>query len=102
MICPNCALFGEHKGHRVEKLPDFILKLATLTDSTLAVFTEIKNKQEDLNYEVVETYINDSLNEHKQSAIKSIKNHFNRLVENLRKAEKTALAQLESEIKLKR
>ena len=66
------------------------------------LFETVKNKQEDLNFEVVDTYIADCLNESKQTSVRSIKSHFNKIVEAVRKAEKAALAGLDNAIKGKK
>lgn len=42
IICANCALFGEHKGHTVKNSEDFIQELTSFTEQALGSFDQLK------------------------------------------------------------
>ena len=44
LICANCALFGEHKGHNIKNSADFMNELTNLTEQALGIFDKMKEK----------------------------------------------------------
>ena len=42
LICANCALFGEHRGHSIKNCDEFLNTLTVYTEQALEVFDKLK------------------------------------------------------------
>jgi len=47
-ICPSCALFGEHKHHKVQSFENFVLSFGNLAEQCLIIKEQMNEKEQNL------------------------------------------------------
>ena len=101
IICCNCALFGEHKGHEVINCDGILNKMTSYIEECLCLYEGLKNSHKEFNSDVhTENYLH-ILDSEKEKNKNIIDGKFGKLVSLVEKEHRKALMKLETIYKSK-
>lgn len=94
-ICSGCALFGDHRGHKVETIEKVINECTNLAEQTINTLTDIDGLKETIAEETICERVNEELRGQRDQLVKTIRLRFKKLADRLRKLEVQAISQLD-------
>lgn len=97
-ICSNCALFGEHKQHRIRTVDNVIEECTQVAEQTVGIMAEIQNIEQKTSSSTMNMLTEQAFRDRRDALSKIIKAKFYRVIERLKKAQDVALHQLDEVI----
>jgi hypothetical protein len=94
-ICSNCALFGEHKQHRIKTIDNVIEECTQVAEQTVAIMAEIQNIEQKTSQNTLNMLMEQAFRDRRDYLSKIIKAKFFRVQDRLKKAQDVALQQLD-------
>lgn len=94
-ICSNCALFGQHKQHRIKTVDNVIEECTQVAEQTVGIMTEIQNIQQRTTPSTMNILMEQAFRQKRENLSKTIRSKFYRIIDRLKRAQQVALQQLD-------